>query len=83
MEIFAEIESNGIYLSGDLLKIKVTFRNVRKVGGEAGLDADDVNNSFKVEHLAWASAQIQCICQLANFSAPSRYEKPMFSRQHF
>ena len=63
MEITAELQSSGVYLSGESVRCNITFRNVGR----------DENDSNLTENLAWASAQIQCICQMAS-SAISRRE---------
>ena len=57
MEIFADLNSSGIYLSGETVKCQVTFFNTHEFHPETVQD--------KLEHLAWASVQIQCICQVA------------------
>ena len=68
MEIFAELHSSGIYLSGDQVKCQITFSNIHQFDPES---LDD-----KLEHVAWASVQIQCVCQVANnvIGGPSRRE---------
>lgn len=69
MEIFADLNSSGIYLSGDTIKCQLTFLNTH--------DFDPETVQEKLEHVAWASVQIQCICQVANpmvSSGPSRRE---------
>ena len=58
MEIFADLTSSGIYLSGETVKCQVTFFNTHEFHPESAQE--------KLEHLAWASVQIQCICQVAN-----------------
>ena len=65
MEIFADLNSCGIYLSGDKLKCQVTFFNTHE------FDPETVQE--KLEHIAWASVQIQCVCQVAT-PGPSRRE---------
>jgi len=57
MEIFADLNSSGIYLSGETVKCQVTFFNTHEFHPETVQD--------KLERLAWASVQIQCICQVA------------------
>ena len=67
MEIFADLNSSGIYLSGETVKCQVTFFNTHEFHPETVQD--------KLEHLAWASVQIQCVCQVATPSgAASRRE---------
>ena len=52
MEIISELKGQGIYLGGETLQCMITFRN-RANQPDGG----------KVENLAWASAQIQSLCQ--------------------
>ena len=67
MEIFADLNSSGIYLSGDQVKCEIAFSNIHQVDPESLED--------KLEHVAWSSVQIQCVCQVANNNvAPSRRE---------
>ena len=56
-KIFADLNSSGIYLSGETVKCQVTFFNTHEFHPETVQD--------KLEHLAWASVQLQCICQVA------------------
>ena len=66
MEIFADLHSSGIYLSGEPVRCQVTFSNIHR------FDPDSLDD--KLEHVAWASVQIQCICQVASNVGPSRRE---------
>jgi hypothetical protein len=49
MEITSELKGPGIYLGGETLQCLITFTNL--------------SHQSKVENLAWASAQIQSLCQ--------------------
>lgn len=64
MEVEAELQSEGIFLSGDRLSCAVTFKNV---------------NESDSENLAWASAQIQCLCQLVKNPSNSRRDSESVS----
>ena len=61
MEVFASLKSTGIYLAGDTVKCEVTFVNTQPIS--------DQPNDDKIEHLAWASVQLQCICQVVSNSS--------------
>ena len=52
MEITSELKGQGIYLGGETLQCMITFKNL--------------SHQSKVENLAWASAQIQSLCQLVD-----------------
>jgi len=58
MEITSELKGQGIYLGGETLQCLITFKNLA--------------HQSKVENLAWASAQIQSLCQ---FVEPSNRRK--------
>ncbi len=64
MEVTTELMSTGVYLSGDQLTCDITFRNVGR--------GDEVATKHVTENLAWASAQLQCICQMASNAAAAR-----------
>ncbi len=66
MEIFADLKSSGIYLSGESVKCQVTFYNSHSFDPESMQE--------RLEHLAWSSVQIQCVCQVATALEPSRRE---------
>ena len=58
MEITSELKGQGIYLGGETLQCMITFRNRA--------------NGTRVENLAWASAQIQSLCQFVEPSSNKR-----------
>lgn len=72
MEIFVDLHSSGIYLSGETLKASVTFTNVHTFDPEQIMEE-------KLEHLAWASVQIQCQCQIAQPQSRRESESAMDS----
>jgi len=77
MEIFADLNSSGIYLSGETVKCQVTFFNTHEYHPETVQD--------KLERLAWASVQIQCTCQFASPSgtASLQPQKDAHTREVF
>ena len=59
MEVISELKGQGIYLGGETLQCMITFRNrANNPNGGPG----------RVENIAWASAQIQSLCQFVESS---------------
>ena len=61
MEITSELKGQGIYLGGETLQCMITFKNL--------------SHQSKVENLAWASAQIQSLCQLVDNSSRRKFSE--------